>query len=526
MVLALASAGTLLLLPETSQADSGIGGGTAFTNGSIFPFISGIETSLSSSFFVQNIGDEVMELELSHGAPRGITIEPVEGQQLELGPMESTVFTFEITVDETVAADTYPLILNLRQANLDDTDAQGSVYRPALSGSFVIDVRGASATVNFSSISSLNGLPAVGDLSLYYLGQNGIDTLIYEDNSSEYSVAVVPGNYRATFDIPNLQRQSIEFSIAEDEVKDIVLEIPTLEFISVGATPTRDDRDVIQLVSLSMDVFNNLRELPGPIEFVSNVYHNGELVDEFVIETLPNLPEGPTLQRATYDRPDGFDQGEWTFQFLLRNNEFEVGAEQQLRVQSPGLLQSYIQELLLVLAALVIIGLLMPKSWWLILLRRKKKDEEEQQPKTARRIPAKTTLPAKKPKREIELPEINVEPIFAKAKDWFAAISKPKERDPEKLIYSLMTEINQLEDQGLRTLQFNYDLDAVFAKEGEAVINKSTQKPYSSEEVNSVAIYKDKKEKLKSINRPDLEQKVRVELIKKRVDARSAGGDK
>lgn len=513
---------------QAAHSDSGIGGGTSFSNGSIFPFIAGLETSLASSFFVQNIGDEVMDLELSHGAPRGISIEPAEGQRLELGPMESMVFNFEITVDETVPADSYPVILNLRQANVDASGAQGSVYRPALSGSFVIDVVGASATVNFAALSALNGLPAVGDLSLYYLGENGLDTLIYEENASDFSVAVVPGNYRVTFDIPNLQRQSLEFSIEDGEVKDLVLEIPTLDFVSVGASPTRDDRDVIQLINLSMDVFNNLRSLDGPIEFVSRISHDGEVVEEFVLETLPNLPEGPTLQRATYDREDGFEQGEWRFEFLLRNNEFEVVAEQDLKIQSPGLLQSYIQEVLLVLATLIIAGLIMPKSWWAIILRRRKKEDEDKVEPKPRRIPAQTTLPPKKPKREIELPEIDLEPVIAKAKDWFAVIAKSKEKDPKKLVLSLMTEISSMEDDGVRTLQFNYDLDAVFAKEGEPVINKLTRKPYEQEEIRKVKRYKDLKEQLKKIDRPDLEHEVRLELIRKRVDSRSfsGGGEK
>ena len=502
---------------QVSLADSGIGGGTSFTNGSIFPFISGLTTSLSSSFFVQNIGDDDLELEIIHGAPRGITIEPSEGQDLSLAPFESTLFFFDITVDETVPANSYPIIINLRQSNFEQIDEPGSIYRPALAASFVVDVIGASSTLNFSAISALNGLPAQGDLSLFYLGENGIDTLIYQENASEFSLAVVPGNYRATFDIPNLQRQSVEFTIEDGETRDVVLEIPTLEFLSVGAIPTRDDRDVIQFVTLSMDVFNNLRQLQGPIDFVSKVYLDDELVDEFIIETLPFLPEGETLQRAVYDRDEGFAQGDWKFEFGIRNEQFEVYSTQTLTVPSPGLLQSYIQEILLVLFGLIIAGLLLPKSWWAIILRRRKKDSTEE-PKLVS-IPVDTTAPPAKRRRAPIKPEVNLEPVLGKAREFFAAITKQKEKDPYSIVKAALVEIDELESSGARTLKFSYDMDKIFANDGESVKKKSSGQPYSPEELQVIARYEDAKGRLERVARPDLESQIRRDLMMERIES-------
>ncbi len=519
---------TLVATVGTSQAsiaDSGIGGGTSFTNGSIFPFISGLTTSLSSSFFVQNIGDDDMELEIIHGAPRGITIEPSEEQELSLAPFESTLFFFDITVDETVPADSYPIIINLRQSNFEQIDEPGSIYRPALAASFVVDVIGASATLNFSAISALNGLPAQGDLSLFYLGENGIDTLIYQENASEFSLAVVPGNYRATFDIPNLQRQSVEFTIEDGETRDVVLEIPTLEFLSVGAIPTRDDRDVIQFVTLSMDVFNNLRQLQGPIDFVSKVYLDDELVDEFIIETLPFLPEGETLQRAVYDLDGGFAQGDWKFEFGIRNEEFEVYSTQTLIVPSPGLLQSYIQEILLVLFGLIIAGLLLPKSWWAIILRRRKKDSAEEPALVS--IPVDTTAPPVKRRRAPVKPEVNLEPVLGKAREFFAAITKQKEKDPYSIVKAALVEIDELEALGARTLKFSFDMDKIFASDGESVKKKSSGRPYSPEELKVIARYEDAKGRLERVARPDLESQIRRDLMMERIESsnrRSQGG--
>ena len=566
-----------VVVAESARSESGIGGGTAFTNGTIFPFIAGLETSIESSFFVQNIGDQVMELELSHGAPRGITIEPSEGQTTTLAPGRSSIFNFTISVDETVPAADYPVIVNLRQANLELEDGTGSVYRPALSASFLVRVVGASATLNFSAISSLNGLPAEGDLSLFYLGNNGLDTLIYEERGSEYQIDVVPGNYRANFDVPNLQRQSIEFSIQEGEFKEVILEIPTLDILNVGAQATRDDRGVIQIISLSMEVYNNLRPLQGPIDFVSRVYFQGELVEEFVIESLTVLPEGRTLQRAVYDRADGFQAGRWEFQFIIGNADFEVSSSTPIVIDSPGLLQSFWSEFLLALAVLVIAGLLAPKSWWAIILRRRKSDDEdevkplkaselerdEQKPfesaSLTSRLRGMAVLrilkgnekespidPSGKAKRadirldkdksrkssrksvsERKTSKIKVEKSdsqVATGNYFFAAKRRKTQSDPYELILQTLHDLEKMESEGARVLEFNYDLDKMFAREGGEVINRATGKPYSSADLETISRYQSAKSLLVSLDRKDLEAQAQRQLLLDRLSMDKSSG--
>ena len=565
MVMAMVGPGSIISQP--AEADYGIAGGTSFANGTIFPFIAGLDSTLSASFYVQNITEDQLDLEITHGAPRGIEIGPSEGQATSLTPGEAMNFSFDISVDRAVAAGDYPIIINLRKADFEPDIEGGSAYLPALSASFVVRVVGASATVNFSAVSSLNGLPAVGDLSLFYLGESGLNTLIFQDTASEFTVNVVPGNYKATFDIPNLQRQDVDFSIAEDEVRDIVLEIPTIEFLYVEASPVRDERGVIQSVNLGMDVFNNLRLLGGPIDFVARISRDGEFVEDFIISTLPNLPEERTLQRATYTREDGFPQGTWTFEFLLRNPDFEVSSGFSYDIDSPGLLQSYFQEIIIGLAALIITGLLLPKRWWAVILRRKKKNQEDEtaavdRPQVRRlglslqkmkqvasklldlapnkdpslkqdvkvksqpKLEAKVTRHDSKQVVHDEPKSTRENQSAGKARSIFAVPFKKKDSDPYNLVLENLKKIDSYEEQGARSLSFAYELDAVFAKQPDLVVSRATGKPYTDADLRLIRDYKEARDELAEIGRPDLEQRARQEILRERIAGNfSKGGE-
>lgn len=367
-----------ILPPPPSVADVGFGGGTSFTPGAVFPFPAGVESAIQTSFYVQNFGDVDLELELSYGSEPGIVITPAADQDTFLPSGASTDFFFDITVERTVPPGTYPIILNLRQANFEVPEGGGSVYVPALAGQFTVEVLGDGATVSVRAISAFDREPAVGNLSLFYVYEDDRATSIFDVTASEFTKTLVPGSYRVTFDIPNLQRQELEFEVATGENKDVVFEIPTLDFLSVGAIPSRGEQEVIQLVTLSMNVYNNLRPLEGPVEFFTRIYRNGDLVDEYPISTLPALPTGEALQRATYLSEEGFAPGDWEFRFFIRTTEFEVEGPRSVTINSPNLLRTFFIEVLLILAALVIIGLLLPRKWWIALFRRRKKEEEEE----------------------------------------------------------------------------------------------------------------------------------------------------
>ena len=378
IALVVALVATLSLLPPpASMAGVGFGGGTSFTPGAIFPFPAGVESTIQTSFYVQNFGDVDLELELTYGSEPGIVITPAVDQDTFLPTGSSTDFFFDITVEPSVPPGTYPIILNLRQANFEVPEGGGSVYVPALAGQFTVDVIGDGASVTVKAVSAFDRAPAVGNLALFYVYDDDRATSILSVTDSQFTKTLVPGNYRVTFDIPNLQRRELEFEVTAGENKDVLFEIPTIDFVSVGAIPSRGDRNVIQLVTLSMNVYNNLRALDGPVEFFTRIYRNGDLVEEYPISTLPALPTGEVLQRATYLSEGGFAPGDWEFKFFVRTSEFEVEGPRSVTISSPNLVRTFFIEALLILGALVIIGLLLPRKWWIALLRRRKKKEED-----------------------------------------------------------------------------------------------------------------------------------------------------
>lgn len=387
---------------------AGLGGTPNFSNGAEFPFISGIESSIKASFYVDNLGSGPIELGISHGAPRGVIIQPAEGQKTLYEKGEGGVFEFEITVTEPVVPGSYRTTINLSETDPELPDRGGSFYVPALSGDVVIDVIGASATATLSTISALTGEPAVGDLALFYIGSRGTEVQINEATAARLETFVVPGNYKFTFSVPGLQRQEFEFSIDEDEELELVFEIPTLEFLGVGATPTRDDRGFIQAISLNMDVFNNLDTLEEQIFFQANISRDGELVEEFVIAALPNLPREGSILRANYIREDGFEQGDWQFEFQIVGDTFAISSEEVVIINSPGIFQSYLQEIVIAIGALVIIGLLLPRKWWNRILRKTTKktvDDEQKTEVQKSKSSAKAKTKPAEPELQLDLVE-------------------------------------------------------------------------------------------------------------------------
>ena len=377
------------------NAEVGFGGGTSFSPGAVFPFPAGIESSVETSFYVQNFGDVDLELELSYGTEPGITITPTEEQDTFLPSGSSTDFFFDIAVDETVPPGKYPIIVNLRQANFEVPEGGGSVYRPALAGQFTVEVLGNGASITVKAVSAFDGEPAVGDLTLYYISGEETQTKIFETTDSGFERTLVPGNYRVTYDVPNLQRQELEFDVAAGESKEVIFEIPTLEFISVGAIPTRNDQDEVQLVSLSMNIFNNLRELDGPVEFLTRVFRNDEQIDEFAISTLPALPTGETLQRANYLSEEGFAAGDYEFRFFIKTSTFEVEGPRTVTFNNPDIVQNFIIQALVFLGIIAFIVFMIPRKWWLLLFRRRKKEEEEEKPKESLSLATPNSKPKK-----------------------------------------------------------------------------------------------------------------------------------
>lgn len=550
---------TLGFMPVTvasANESTGIAGGPNFPAGAEFPFVAGLETSVKTGFFIQNISSRPIELEISHGAPRGIFIEPSEGQETTFEAGQSGNFMFDITVTEPVVPGTYKTSINVTEANPDLPEGGGSLYVPAITGDLVLEVVGASAFAKLSAVSELTGQPANGDLSLIYIGSSGIEVQINEATGSAIESPLVPGNYKFTFSVPGLQRQDFEFAIAEDESLDLEFSIPTLEFLETAAIPSRDDRGYIQSVSLTIDVFNNLGEIDEQIVFQTNISRNGELVEEVVVGALPNLPQEATVFNANYIREDGFQQGDWEFSFLVVGENFSLASEQVVVINSPGIFQSYLQEIIIAIGALVIIGLLMPKRWWAVILRRKAKVSEKPVDKTisepkvsepptvkpsgelpkAKQLPVSEQKPAprEKPSVRPKVPKVQNSPPkaetvskpFGGTRSWNPSQRKQGSKDPLQQAVSIRRKLDAMADRGMRSIAVSYKIEAVFVKDGKEVLNRSTGKPYTEEELRAIREFEQLESELKKIETPEIRTEAMKVLIRERLQSATASRDK
>ena len=360
-----------------AHAQAGLGGGTEFRTGAVFPFVAGTPGTIETGMYVQNIGDDVAEVELRGELPAGIVLEPLVPTPLVLRPGELGQFPFLVTVSDAVAPGRYELIINLAQTNVGRRDGPtGSVYTPAIAGSFVVEVVGASAAVTIAPVSDATGLPATGRISLFYLTGQATPLLIDATDGTRLTRDVVPGRYRATFDVPGLQRQELEFEIAAGEDRVVRMEIPTLSFSFVGATPTLDADGDIVTAELVASVNNSLRRVDGPITFGVEVLRDGTLIEDINLAVVPELPPGRSEQRASYRPLEGFSGGEWEFVFVLSSDEFRLEATERPSFTAPGLLQSNWEYVALAGAAVLILLLAAPRRWWIALGRRRRTEEE------------------------------------------------------------------------------------------------------------------------------------------------------
>ena len=366
--------------PSPARAEVGLGGGTKFLTGSVFPFVAGEQGRIETGMYVQNLGDQTAEVGLKGTLPAGIEAEPLlEGESLELGPGQMGDFPFAINVSEAVPPGQYNAIVTLSQVNVErEEGVTGSLYIPAISGNFVVEVVGASATVTIEPVSDVTGTPALGRISLFYLTNQPNPLLIDSTEGTRLSRDVVPGRYRATFDVPGLQRQQLDFDIEPDEDATVTMEIPTVSIDYVDARPSVDAEGDIVTAELLFGVTNSLRRIDGPVTFGVDVVRSGELVESVILAELAELPPGQTRQRASYRPLEGFSGGTWEFVFTLSNEDFTIEAADRPAIEVPGVFQSNWEYFALALAALLLIVFAMPRRWWLIILRRKRRDDDEE----------------------------------------------------------------------------------------------------------------------------------------------------
>lgn len=365
----------------SAQAPSlGIGGSTEFPAGATFPFVTAeqeqlgrIETSMS----VQNLSEERAEFVINAGLPPGARIELLEDGPLVLDPGEFRRVPFAILVGEAVPEGRYDVIITIGFANPPRPPTPGSVYAPAVGGQLSLLVTSASANVTVLAVNRDDGSPVTGRITLSYLDAGVRAVVLDRVTGSTLSRGVVPGTYRAEFDATGVERQVVEFDVAEGEDRTVVIEVPGVQFRQVGALPRFDENGRIVTAELLAVVNNSFERIAGPVRLEVAVTRNGQEVEIYPLGQLAELAEGTTEQRTSYRPTDGFASGEWAFEFRLVAPTFTLVAERTPTIDVPGFLERNVGAVAIG-AALFVLAAAVTQPRWIGLLRRRRHEAVEE----------------------------------------------------------------------------------------------------------------------------------------------------
>lgn len=372
--------GLMLLAPSPAFGVDGVGGGAGFDSQSEFPFVAGITSQIPLSFFVQNLGDSEVEVSLGGETPAGITYIPQQ-ENVVLSPGAVTNYQFSIQVAEETPPGDYELIPVIKPQIEVDTE-EGSTFLPGIAGSLKAKVIGASADVRITARNFFTGTPVQGTLTLLYADTPTLPVKIAETDEPVLESRVVPGNYVARFDVPGLQTVEEQFSIAEGEQKDIVIQVKGLQFTLTSAEPRLDRNGDLISAELVAVVRNDLTRVQDSTSLEVDISRDGSSVETLLLAQYPELPEGIAQQRLSYVPDGGFSGGLWEFQFKLRSEDFVLEAPDVESFRVPSFLENNLWTILTILAFLTLILLALPKKFWSWSLarfnKRNEKEEERQ----------------------------------------------------------------------------------------------------------------------------------------------------
>lgn len=373
----------LSLSSASSYAVDGVGGGAGYDSKSEYPFVAGVNSEIPLEFFVQNLGVSTVEVSLGGETPEGITYVPVE-EDVILSPGSVANYQFSVRVSEATPPGEYSLVPTIRP-QVDVESEGGSTFLPGIAGPLVAKVVGASADVAIRARNFYTGTPVQGTLSLFYADTPTLPIKIAETKERVLESRVVPGNYVAKFDVAGLQTVEQEFSIAEGETKEVIIEVRGLQFTLASAQPRTDRDGNIIAAELVAIVRNDLARIEEPASLVVDVIRDGSPVQTVVMAQYPELAEGVTQQTLSYTPDGGFTGGLWEFQFKLRSTDFVLEAPEVDSFRVPTFIENNLWTILTILAFIILILLAIPRRfwWWLLAKRRKKKEEDDEKERSA-----------------------------------------------------------------------------------------------------------------------------------------------
>lgn len=362
--------------PAIAQEDRGIGGRTNFTEESTLKVPEGqreIEPTLE--MFVENIGGKVGTFQFTSETPAFIKVK-ADADKFNLKPDEGKTITFGYQLEDGTPPGTYNTALQVRQVGIPTPAAGDIVYAPAYGAHLNIEVTGGTGEVH-GTVSSDQGVPVSGNIELEFLPGNEAQPLaVASATGSEITAKVAPGDYRMQFEMPGLISDSIDFSVAEGEKKEVNLSVNAVNFVTTAARPDQELSD-LQTATLLGAVQNHIKEISGPIKISAVVTYNDEQLETKEIQQFPNLPNGITEFSTTYRPAAGWSSGVYEFTFQLESPNFTVTSPRPSTITVPAFLGGP-----LVWAGILLFLLAIAALIWFLIKRRRRRAEEEPRPGT------------------------------------------------------------------------------------------------------------------------------------------------
>jgi hypothetical protein len=364
-------------VPVAAAEDGpGLGGSTALTRDTVLPFSPEASGRYEGAVFLQNVGSIPLVINFDTNLPLGLRAEPLIEMPFRLDVGDTANVPVAIESTSGLVTGLYDCLISF-SGSLEGPLPPGTTFLPGFSASFRANVIGGTpGVVTVRAINSNNEKPAFGEISLYYKNDDGGITLLRRKEASQITETVPPGKYVAKFSIAGLISQDLEFEIAEGEVKTVDIRVAGVNILAVSAQPRGGPTDV-GAAQLSMVVANNLRRFVGPVIFAVDVKRDGELVENFKISELAELPEKVTEQQSTYIPQDGFTAGRWTFEFSLTTPEYTVRAADVPFINVPRRIGGLPVPLATVLIMFGVLAVVFGAYYlWLVARRRDDEDEE------------------------------------------------------------------------------------------------------------------------------------------------------
>ena len=327
--LALCLLATLLTMVDAHPLDAqvadgdtaSLGGGSDIRSGTLIPLATGTVVPAIHRVTADNPSSAPIEVEFRAEAPPGLVITP-EVERATVPPGGEVRVPFGIEVAGSLAPGDHAVTVELVRSDI--VPVPGAVTNvPAVGSTFTIRTGGEPAGVTVRAVGAETGRPVEGQLSLAYLAPPSKPFEVARRQGSELRATVAAGDYEAAYWLGGRKLASETLSVGAGGSETVTLEVNSVSFVSVAATPEEEDGRVV-VADLRASVQNHLGPIEGDVALRARVLRDDVQIDEVVLEELTGLPTDVTESTTTYRPTGGFEPGEYRFEFELISAEFTV----------------------------------------------------------------------------------------------------------------------------------------------------------------------------------------------------------